>query len=88
MASPTRIGMLEARQGQCPVGLLGFLVARDHSAADIAAGRCGRAATKCIIPLHPRPTVLTDLRDHTVRLVKRQRATLPGLRMRRPKQDQ
>ena len=62
---------LEARQGQCTVGLLGFLVACDHSAADIAAGGCSRAATECVIPLHPRATCLTDLRDHAVRLMKR-----------------
>ena len=52
-------------------GLLGFLVACDHSAADMAAGGCSRAATECVIPLHPRATVLTDLRDHAVRLMKR-----------------
>ena len=62
---------LEARQCQCMVGLLGFLVACDHAAADIAAGGCSRATTECVIPLHPRATVLTDLRDHAVRLMKR-----------------
>ena len=35
------------------------------------AGGCSRAATECIIPAHPRATVLTDLRDHAVRLMKR-----------------
>ena len=53
------------------VGLLGLSVACDHSAADMAAGGCSRAATECVIPLHPRATCLTDLRDHAVRLMKR-----------------
>src|SRR6476661_7687031 len=62
---------LEARQCQCMVGLLSCSVACDHSAADMAAGGCSRATTECVIPLHPRATCLTDLRDHAVRLVKR-----------------
>ena len=62
---------LEARGGQCPVGLLRCSVACDHPAADMAAGGCSRAATECVIPLHPRATCLTDLRDHAVRLMKR-----------------
>jgi hypothetical protein len=62
---------VEARQGQCPVGLLSFSVACDHPAADVASGGCSRAATKCVVPLHPRATCLTDLRDHAVRLMKR-----------------
>ncbi len=46
-------------------------VARDHPAADVAAGGCGRAATERVIPAHSRATCLTDLRDHAVRLMKR-----------------
>ena len=61
----------EARQCQCPVGLLGLSVACDHSAADMAAGGCSRTATESVIPLHPSAAVLTDLRDHAVRLMKR-----------------
>jgi hypothetical protein len=52
-------------------GLLDFLVACDHSAADMAAGGCCRAATECVIPLHSRATCLTDLGDHVVCLMKR-----------------
>ena len=63
---------LEARQGQCPVGLLGFSVACDHSAADVAAGGCSRATTECLIPAHPRAAVAANLRNHAaVRLMKR-----------------
>ena len=36
----------------------------------MAAGRCSRAPTECVIPLHPRATCLTDLRDHAVCLMK------------------
>jgi hypothetical protein len=61
----------EARQGQCPVGLLRLSVACDDSAADIAAGGCGRAATECFIPAHPRAAIAANLRYHAVRLMKR-----------------
>ena len=62
---------LEARQCQCTVELPGLSVACDDAPSDIAAGRCSRATTERVIPLHPRATVLTDLRDHAVRLMKR-----------------
>src|SRR6476620_8218241 len=39
----------------------------------MASGGCRRTATKCVIPLHPRATGLTDLRDQAVRLMKRRR---------------
>ena len=63
---------LEARPCAAPSGFLDFSVAAcDHSAADMPAGGCSRTATECVIPLHPRATVLTDLRDQAVRLMKR-----------------
>ncbi len=37
------------------------------------AGGCRGAAIECVIPLHPRATGVTDLRDHAVRLMKRRR---------------
>jgi hypothetical protein len=53
------------------VGLLGFLVSSDDPAADVAAGGSSRTATECFIPAHPRATVVADLSDQAVRLMKR-----------------
>ena len=47
-------------------GFLDCSVACDDSSADMAAGGCSGAAAECFIPAHPRSTVLTDLRDHSV----------------------
>ena len=62
--------LIRVRLRVCTVGLRRFLVAGNDSAADVATGGCGRAATERIIPTHTRATVLTDLRDHAVLLVK------------------
>jgi hypothetical protein len=51
--------------------LLGFLIMGYNSAADVASGGCGGAATECFIPAHARATVVADLNDHAVRLMKR-----------------
>ena len=67
-------------------GFLDFSVAAcDHSAADMPAGGCSRAATECVIPLHPRATLLTDLRDQARPADEAARATLPGRRLRTAK---
>ena len=67
--------MREGEARACPrtIGLLRFLVASDHSAAGMPAGGCRGAAIECVIPLHPRATGVTDLRDHAVWLMKRRR---------------
>jgi hypothetical protein len=62
---------LEARLGTGLLGLLSFSVALDDAAADMPTGGRGRALTECFIPAHPRTTVVPDLRDHAVRLMKR-----------------
>jgi hypothetical protein len=46
------------------------VAASDDSAADVASGGCSRAATESLIPTHTRATVVTDLRDHAVLLMK------------------
>ena len=52
------------------VGLLSFsVVACDHPAADMAAGRCSYAGTIDIV--HTRAACVADLRDHAVWLMKR-----------------
>ena len=52
------------------VGLLSFsVVACDHPAADMAAGRCSYAGTIDIV--HARAACVADLRDHAVWLMKR-----------------
>ena len=77
---------LEARPCAAPSGFLDFSVAAcDHSAADMPAGGCSRAATECVISLHPRATVLTDLRDQARPADEAARATLPWRRLRTAK---
>ena len=69
-----------------PSGFLDFSVAAcDPSAAHMAAGGCSRAATECVISLHPRTTCLTNLRDQARPPDEAARATLPWRRLRTAK---